>query len=231
MAVDLKKCVVLENGNVVTPKGRMMFAAIAERFLGEEAKKKDPNDKGEFAVTLVFPGDCDVGALRAAAEKVVKEKWGSAIPGNLKNPIRKCADVFDAKGNKRYPAEMDNWVQVRANTYTARPGVVDPANRGIAQSPTESNEDFVARLAAEAYTGRWARIEVAAKAFDNAGNRGAKFYLNNIQLLDHDEKIGGGRGRAEDAFSAVEGTAAFADTGGSAFGDAGAGKSADSVFG
>lgn len=231
MAVDLKKCVVLENGNVVTPKGRMMFAAIAERFVSDAAKKKRPDDKGEFAVTLVFPPDCDVGPLRVAAEKAVRDKWGANLPGNLKSPVRLCKDVFDAKGNKRFPAEMDNWIQIRANTYTARPGMVDAANRGIAQAPTESNEDFVARLGNEAYAGRWARVEVAASAYDTEGNRGAKFYLNNIQLLDHDEKLGGGRGRAADAFSAVEGTAAFGDTGGSAFGDAGAGKSTDSVFG
>lgn len=231
MAIDLKKCVVLENGGVVTPRGRMMFAAIADRFVSDAAKKKRPDDKGEFAVTLVFPPDCDVGPLRVAAEKAVRGKWGANLPGNLKSPVRLCKDVFDAKGNKRFPAEMDNWIQIRANTYTARPGVVDAANRGIAQAPTESNEDFVTRLGNEAYTGRWARVEVAAAAYDTDGNRGAKFYLNNIQLLDHDEKLGGGRGRAEDAFGAVE-EAAGGGTGESVFGSAGgAGKSSDSVFG
>ncbi len=220
---DLNKATVSpKSGNIVLPRGRMWFCAVAEKFTSREDKAK--GKEGAFVVTSVYPPTVDLAALVTAIKAKAKEKYGEKLPANLKSPIRRCKEVFDKNGDPKYPAEMAEWYQVTANTYKQQPGVVDAKGNPLSKLlPGESTDDVKARLEAECYSGRWSSKSVSPATYDTDGNRGVKLYLQNVQVLENDEKLGGRNSKAEDDFAPVEVAAAAGAT-------ASAG-SADSVFG
>jgi hypothetical protein len=55
----------------------------------------------------------------------------------------------------------------------------------------------------EVYGGRWARASVSVYWYDNT-SKGVGLGLSNVQLLDHDDPLGGGRVAAESEFEAVD---------------------------
>lgn len=72
---------------------------------------------------------------------------------------------------------------------TTRPGIVD-RNLNPVIDP------------AEVYSGRWARVSLTTFVYNNNGNRGIGMGLQNVQLLEDDEPLGGGRSRPQDDFLA-----------------------------
>lgn len=218
---DLMKCLFIEKtGNVVTPRGRMYFCAIAEKFLSKDdkAKGKTMDKDGKYLVTLVVPPEADLSVLKAKIKEKAEEKWGAKLPGNLKSPIRKCSEVMDAEGQPKYPAEMANYYQISANTFKQQPNIVDDKGRKLNELiGTESQDEMKQRLRDECYSGRWGRISVNPGVYDTDGNRGVKLWLQNVQLFEHDDALGGRSAKAEDDFMPV--------------GDSGGKADADSVFG
>jgi hypothetical protein len=211
MAIDLNKAVYVEKTDTyITAKGIITFAAVAKKWVSEQDKKKGQD--GQYALTLIVPAKSDLSVLYAAAEKCAKEGGGAKVKG-LKTPFLKAEEKLDAD---RMPEGFDptGWVMIRANTFQQRPGVM------FANGATVPEDE----LLDEVYNGRWARMSVRPKYYDNE-SKGVKLYLHNIQLLDEADKWpggGGGRTNAEDEFEAVE----------AASGSSGkAEKSSDSVFG
>lgn len=199
----LKKCHYVEKtGSYLTPAGRITFFAVAEKW----KDKAKPDDKGQYALTLISPPDADFSLLRKEAERVAKDRWGDKLPKGLKSPFLKADEKLDLKDEG---IDLTGWTMIRANTYTSRPGVVDARGQPVEEGA----------LAEEFYNGRWARMSVTAKAYDQQGNRGVKFYVNNIQLLHHDEQLplgGVTRAKPEAEFEAVEGVDAGESSDGSA---------------
>lgn len=226
---DLLKCHVLYEKNdptvptgvVVTPRGRAWFLAVDKKFKSKTDKKEGD---GAYISTICVPPTADLAPLKAICKEAAIEQFGSKIPGNLKTPMRVCKDVFNKAGDPKYPADMDNWTQITANTYSQQPGIVDRNQVRISKlNPGESTDDLADRLKEECYSGRWLRMSVSAKGYDVDNSKGVKLYLQNVQLLDHDDKVGGkGGGNAETDFGAVAGS-----DGGALPAEA----SADSVFG
>jgi hypothetical protein len=213
---DLMKCLVSPtSGNIITPRGRMYFCTIAEKFISksDKAKGKTMEKDGKYSVSLVVPPEVDLTALRTAIKAKAEEKWGAKLPANLKSPIRKCSEVMDDEGHPKFPVEMANFHQIAANTFRQQPNIVDDKGRKLNELiGIETKEEMLQRLRDECYSGRWARISVNPGFFDTDGNRGIKLWLQNVQLFEHDEPIGGGRNaRAEDDFAPV-GTSADATT-------------------
>ncbi|HKJ73070.1 MAG TPA: ssDNA-binding protein, partial [Alphaproteobacteria bacterium] len=171
------------------------------------ANSKRENDKGEYAVTLMFSPTANFDLLVKACKDVAAAKYPNGVPQSFKWPLRKCKDIEDKNGNKRYGDEFDEYFQVRANTFSRRPGIVDQNLKRVDSSgDLEDADSVIARIEEEAYTGRHARMSVTPKTYDTDGNRGVKLYLNNIQLLDHDERLGGMGGTTpEDDFGAPVG--------------------------
>lgn len=199
---DLTKCHETPSGSIVTPRGRMWFCAIAEKFQSKEDKAK--GKEGAYVVTTVIPASAELTMLTSAIKKKAEEKWGAKLPGNLRSPIRRCKEVFDKNGDPKYPAELADHFQITANTFQSQPGVVDakgaPLNKLL---PGESTDDVKARMKEECYSGRWARLSVQPATYDTDGNRGVKLYLQNVQVLEHDEVLGGRSSKAEDDFAPV----------------------------
>jgi hypothetical protein len=209
VTIDTNKCTYSEKSDTyVTAKGIISFAAIAKKW--KQKDKKD--DDGQFALALIFPETSDLSLLKETAGAAAKEKFGAKAKG-IKTPFLDAAEKLDAN---RMPEGFDptGWTMIRANTYQERPRVVNADGTMVAED----------ELTDELYNGRWARMSVRPKAFDQEGNKGVKFYLHNIQLLDEGEKWPqtGGRTDPEDEFSPV--TTAKKD------GTAAKAKSTDSVF-
>lgn len=173
--------------NVITCKGRISWNKIAE-----------PNEKGNFELSMVFPPESDMTVLKAAVKEVLDKNQTAEQQKKTKynSPIRKTED---------YPSLSDYAedfpIIVSANTKF-QPGVVTASGQDVA------NADF----AEEIYSGRWARMSVSASYYPpiDGGKPGVKFYLQNIQLLDHDDRIGGSGGRVK-ASSEFEGVGSDAD--------------------
>jgi len=179
MPIDFKKCREAKGGNIITPKARMSFPAL---FAPQrKAADKEPT----YQVSLVIPPDADISLLKKAAEKVAKEKWGTDLPKKLRSPFLEAAELDRAE----YEA---GWIVIRADTKS-KPGVVDARGQSVEN-------------AEEVYAGRWCVASLAAYAYPSiqGGLPGVKFYLQNVQVLDHDEPWAGRRSKPEDDFEPVE---------------------------
>lgn len=202
--MTMNTCRVLASGNIVTCRGKLTFPAL----LKARANPNNPGAEPKFSTGILIPANSNIDVLKQAAEAVAREKWGDKMPSKLRSPFLVAGEIEGAKG-KTYPDEFDNWILIRCNS-TYGPDIIDGAGNKVDEER-------------EIYSGRWARLSVRAFAYENSGNRGVSFGLQNVQLLEHDTALGGSRARAEDEFEPVN-----VDTGS---GKADAGATASSVFG
>jgi len=160
---------------VLTVKARASFVKV---FPGQE----ETNDKGEkkFSLTLLFPKDVDLSALKAAAAAARKEKWGDNPPKGLKSPFR--------DGDEKEYDGYAGCIFVSARSKD-QPGVID-ADKSAITDPKRF------------YSGCYCRATLVAFAYDTGTNKGVSFALNNVQKLADGEPFSA-RTSAEDDFDAV----------------------------
>ncbi len=174
---------------VKTPKFRVSYPNVftPSSFPGQEPK---------YGITMLFPKDADLSALKALAKKAVEAKWPDPVQRakitsnpNFKNPFR------DGDVEKADTDGYAGCIFVRA-TSKMKPGLVDRNAQ-----PIMSEEEF--------YAGCYARAAVTAYGFNTAGNIGVAFGLQHIQFIEHGEPFSG-RGKPEDYFEPLEGADAGA---------------------
>jgi hypothetical protein len=169
--------------NLMTPEFRVSFPYVFRPSKPMAGSNNDP----KYTVTMLFPKGADLSALKAAAQAAAVEKWGAGkLPKGLRSPFRD-------QGEKDFAGYEEGAVFVTA-TSKQRPGLVDQRVVEILEE-----KDF--------YPGCYARATVRAFAYDNAGNRGVAFGLQNVQKTRDGEPLGGAT-RATDDFQPVEGAAA-----------------------
>lgn len=173
---------------LVTGEFRVSFPSVF--------KAKAFNDKQEakFSVVMLFPKSVDLSrpaagqtvSLKHAAFNAAVEKWGpkEEWPKNLRMPFRDGDEKSDTMGYAGH-------IFVTASSKN-QPGLVDQGRRPIL------NE-------AQFYAGCYARAELIAFAYDQMGNKGVGFSLQNLQKL-RDGDAFSGRKAAEDVFESVEDT-------------------------
>jgi hypothetical protein len=178
--------------NVMTPEFRASYPQVFK------AKKNDLNGKDEYSVVALFPKGANLDALKTAAQAAIVEKWGadkSKWPQRLKSPFRDQGEkAKNVEGKQVMPAGHEAGAIFLTLKSSQRPGVVDQSVQPIIDET-------------QFYAGCWARATVRAYAYDQKGNQGVAFGLQNIQFVRHGDPLGG-RSRAEDDFSAVETTGA-----------------------
>lgn len=191
----------MPNENLITPEFRAAFISV---FKATSMKNADGTvNKPKYSIRAAFPPASKLDALKKEAEAVAREKWGDKIPKTLRSPFR-------ANGDLENPVTGigEDWIIM---TFSAnedrRPGIVDAKLQDIIDD-------------ANVYSGAWYRAQVRAFAYENAGNKGVSFGLQNVQKLRDDDPIGSGRIPANKAFEPVD---VPADTGGV--------KTATSIFG
>lgn len=194
MTINFLACRLTKSGNIILPKGRLAFA---QHILKPGKPKTAPaTQEAKYSTNVLIPKVADLKMLRDACLKVATENTGGKFPKGMHNPILEAKD-YD------YEGFTDQFWLVRP-TGKQKPGLVSASNEHVS-AENETNE---------VYSGRWACVSVRPFWFDVGTKKGVGLGLQNIQLLDHDEVMGGSRARAEDEFEAVEGTAPNAEGGG-----------------
>lgn len=176
----------IEDKKVVTPKFRASHVQVFEA----KAYKDQP---AKYGIVMLFPkATTDLKAMKLAARNAAIERWGadeSDWPkadedgvGGLKWPFR------DGDKYKKDPSYKGHWF-VRASSKK-KPGVIDQA-----KNPIESEDEF--------YSGCYARAVLIAFAYENSGNNGVSFTLQNLQKWGDGEKLSGRRDASAD-FEVIE---------------------------
>lgn len=171
---------------LITPEFRAAFVGLFRAT----APKENPNGAKKFSVRAVFMPDADISAMKKVAAQAAAEKWGNAIPKTMRSPFRTNEEL-----DNPIPGVPDDAVVM---TFSAnedrRPGLVDKNLQDIIDD-------------SEVYSGAWFRAQVRAYAYDQAGNKGVAFGLENVQKTKDDEPLGKGKIPASKAFEAFGGGA------------------------
>lgn len=160
---------------VMTPEFRVSFPSVFEARAFAEGQTK------KFELTALFPAGTDLSPLKALAKAAAVDKWGDKIPANLRSPFRDGSEKPDLEG-------YEGCVFVKM-TSLQRPGVVDQNVQPIIEP-----SDF--------YGGCYARASITAFAYDQMGNKGVSFGLQNVQKL-RDGDAFSGRSKPEEDFEPV----------------------------
>ena len=187
--------------NQITPEFRAAFISV---FKATSMKNADGSvNKPKFSIRAAFPPTAKLDALKKEAEMAAREKWGDKIPKTLRSPFRTNEELENP-----IVGIGDDWIIMSFSANEdRRPGIVDSKLQDIIDD-------------ADVYSGAWYRAQVRAFAYENAGNKGVSFGLQNVQKLRDDDPLGNGRIPASKAFEPVDVTAA-----------AGGGRTATSIFG
>lgn len=171
--------------NVITPKFRASYPQVFR------AKLNDLNGKQEYSIVALFKKGEDLSVLTAQIAAAAAEKWGadkSKWPKGLRNPLR---DQAEKEKDGKLPDGYEAGAFFISLKSQQRPGLVDENRQAIIDE-----SDF--------YAGCFARAQVRAFAYDQKGNKGVSFGLQNLQKMGEGDPLSG-RQKAEDAFEAVAG--------------------------
>jgi hypothetical protein len=171
---------------VITPKFRASYVNV---FRPRENKKEDGTVVMEYDICAIFAPGADLKPITAAITAAATEKWGedkSKWPKNLRNPIRKNEER--EKGGK-LPDGMEAGGHFMNYKSKQKPGLVDQNRQAVIDETVF-------------YSGCFARAQVHAFAYENKGNKGVSFGLDNLQKMADGDPLSG-RQRAEDAFEPV----------------------------
>jgi len=178
---------------VTTPVFRGSFVNLFEAKPGPDGKNP------KFGLTMLFDAEAQktpqFKAMQALAVAAAREKFGDKIKADgkgwfhgLRGPIRDGAEKSDLEG-------YEGCVFAAATTKQ-QPGVVDAKVQRIIDP-------------AAAYSGAYYRATVTAYAYEQAGNKGVAFGLQNVQKVREGERMAG-RVEAEKDFEEVD-TSAFTE--------------------
>lgn len=176
---------------VVTGKCRFVYCSVMS------ARKNEMNGKDEFSTQVLVPkSDTEtVAALKAAAKEALTAKFGDKIPKNVRNPLRDGDTETKSDGT---PLGKEYAGCYFFNTKsTNKPGAVDANGQDLLGS-----NDIV--------SGDFGRVSLNAYAYDQAGNKGVSFGLNNIMLVAKGEPLGGARPSAAADFGVSKSAAPVA---------------------
>lgn len=175
---DPKKVLAL-----VTPEALASFPVlVTPKPTAEGAEPK-------YQLTLVFDKAAqqspEFRALKAAAEKAAKDKWGTEMPRKLKSPFLTVDDL-----NNVPDGYDDDCVFIRT-TSKNKPQVV-------------GRDPSVKIDAAEVYPGMVVRASVRPYAWSHkTGGNGVSFGLGNVQIIRDGRRLGGSGAKPEEEFGAL----------------------------
>jgi len=170
--------------NVMTPKFRVSYPKVFK------AEVNDLSGKMEFSIVALFKKGEDLANLKKAAEELLVEKLGAdktKWPKGLKSPFR---DQADKEKDGNLPPGHDAGAIFMNLKSQQKPGVVDQDVQAIIDE-------------SEFYAGCYAQATVRPYYYDQKGNKGVAFGLQNIQKLSDGEPLGGGRVSASNEFAPV----------------------------
>jgi hypothetical protein len=183
---SLNEAFVIESsGNIMTPKSRIMYPSLFE------PTQVKGQGKAKFRLTLLLPAKSNIDVLREAVMACAKDALGSKLSTTKwRNPLIKVAD------EPRLSEVADDFKYLIRPNSDNRPQVVLP-NKTVVDTSDAPDE---------VYGGRWGRASISVYWYsaDKSPVPGVGLGLSNVQLLDHDDPLGGGRVAAESEFDEVD---------------------------
>jgi hypothetical protein len=190
---------------LITPKAILSYPHLATP---QEADQ--PGKKAKYSASLVFAPGTDLTPLRAAALEAATEKFGKTYKVGPKGsqtevPIKEALEKgllrspFRTDVEKKGYAPGSTFINVRTEQ---KPQVVY-AHAGEDGKPVPMPAE---KIAEEMYPGAIVRGSITAFGYDQAGNQGVSFALNNLQKLAEGERLDG-RVNATEEFDAQLGQA------------------------
>lgn len=166
----------------VTGKCRINYAAIFS------PEVNDLNGYEEYSAQLIFPKDDKKTAdkFMAAVDEATAAQWGNKPPRDLHVTLHDADEYYRDK-DREPPEHLVGCYFVRANSKY-KPVIVDRRRQMLTDPTALQNGDYV-------------HAELTAKAYDQKGNRGVKFYLNKLQFVETGEALQGSGQSVEDAFA------------------------------
>jgi hypothetical protein len=169
---------------VRTAKGRLSYPSLFS-----------PNKDDKYSASLLFPKNTDLSVFNEAVDLAAKAFFGPDYAKKypkLKKPTLVTAES-PAIGADAEAFPVFIRTSTKADPTKKKPKVVgwDP-QAGEITDPSE------------AYAGRWAILSITVKGYDRDGNKGVTCYLNNVQLLEHGDPLGGASSSPSDDFVAVD---------------------------
>jgi hypothetical protein len=201
--LDTTKCNKTKDGAILTPKGRLSYAG-ENLFVAHNVEGETDPEKRRYSTSIVLKGDVDLKLLVDLVNDTAKAKWGDDCftKFKIKKPFLKVEDF-----PKMAALYEDGFKTMLRLASKSRPQVV------LADGRTPASVE-------DAFSGRWAIISVNAFTYDHrTGGKGVSLGLQNVQLLELDERLGGNRAKAEDQFADFSSGA-----------DASKGESADDIY-
>lgn len=151
-----------------------------------------PDEKGVYSIMILIDKRATetLAKINSTVEKFKTDplavaSWGGKFMSNFKTPLR---DGDTERDTEKSP-EYKGCYFINANTYN-KPGVVDSGMNDILNK-------------ADLYSGCYGRVSLMPAAYHVDGNKGIKFYLNNVQKMAEGTPLSG-VSNASDDFTAVE---------------------------
>ena len=143
------------------------------------------NGKEEYSMTILIPKEDTetLGKLRGAMNAALQAKWPNKAPSGIQKPLH------DGDGEKPNGGEYGeecagHWVMNIKSSR--RPGIID-----VDMNDVLDPDEFV--------SGDYCRVSINAYAYDNM-RRGVAFGLNNIQVVERGDPLGGNNTSAQEDF-------------------------------
>jgi hypothetical protein len=169
--------------NFRTPIGILSFPTVFS------PKPRAPGGEPVYSLSLLFDkqaqAHADYLALRKAVAQCIDDQWGAgkssdqAFVAGLRSPFRNTSE----KQYKGYDIPGGKYISPWTKT---RPGIVDANRHEIT-------------MAEDVWAGQLVRATVSPFAYNQAGNKGVSFALNNLQICRTDgERLDGRRAAVDD---------------------------------
>lgn len=192
------------NTKVITPVGRASYPHL------DKPQPAKPGQKSKYSLTVIFTpedlateqGKAQYAALQQAALAAAQEKFGNSFTHPVSGATLTAADAI-REGVLRSPFRKDAAAKgypvgsVFINCRTEQqPGCVY-SHAGLDGKPEKIPQDKIREVV---YAGAKVRASVAAFAYNQEGNKGVSFALNNVQKVGEGERLDN-RTAAEDEFT------------------------------
>jgi hypothetical protein len=196
--------------SIVTPEGVLSYPKV---FRSELPHKPKPTDKKAWSTTILFDKEAtataEFKAMVDAAVSLAVERFGQAVSRKVEfltdgpdagRSFLRNGDSFvflpfrnDVK-KKGYPEQFVSFVTAR-KVDDPEKNIRPPEVIGRSGKPCDQRD---------IYPGVKARVSLGAFAYDNNGNKGVSFGLNNVLKVGDGDRIDNVKNAADEFGSHVE---------------------------
>lgn len=176
-----------ETQSYMTPRGRLSYAQTLVKG------KENEHGQVKYNCNLMFPPESDFKVLKKALMKIALKETDGDKDRALTFVNSRFLDPNNLpSGGQPAGPEFKGWTLLRMAS-NHRPDFIHPNGK-----PMTTDEAIN-----EVYSGRWARASCNPYWFVAKGNKGVTIGLQNVQLLEHDDNLGGGKPSGEGQFGKV----------------------------